>query len=396
MSFKIEKNQWKQVRLDDIVEWYQKDIPNNKQILLDIENYITAEHIESDVIKITRSGLVKSGKKGPTITKHYQKGDLLLSTRSVALRKASITQNEGVTGEKLLVLRPKKNSELIVELFPFIFKSSHFWNFAQNSAAGSVNKFTSWTKIKEYQFLLPPKDQQAKIAKLLWAMDDVVEKEKVLLENLNISYLSEIEKVLLNKDGEIRKVSDLGEIIRGVGYKPGDLSDEYSDENCIILRANNIKDSDINYDDIKILSLSKVKKIQLLQQNDFAICMSNGSKELVGKTAKYNNESKNVSIGSFCSAFRANGSMETSIVQHFFASETYRQTIKRVLTGSNINNLKPIDIESIKFRINESESILSNSLIKLDKMKRTTFRIKKSIEDSKQLQKSLINEIFSV
>jgi restriction endonuclease S subunit len=267
---------------------------------------------------------------------------------------------------------------------------------AVDISVGSLSPTINWKTLKQQEFLLPPKDQQAKIAELLWAMDDVVVNEKEVLEKLRLTYLSQIEIVLLKKDGLKKRVSDLGNIIRGVGYKPSDLLDQYSDGSCIILRANNIKESDINYDDIKILEMKTVKYFQILKQNDFAICMSNGSKELVGKTAKYNDDLKNVSVGSFCAAFRPNGVKETSIVQHFFASESYRQNIKRVLTGSNINNLKPIDIESIKFRINVSDSIINKTLDKLDKMKDSTIRIKKSIETSKQLQNSLINEIFTV
>ena len=53
-----------------------------------------------------------------------------------------------------------------------------------------------------------------------------------------------------------------------------------------------------------MVEMRKVKSFQILKQNDFAICMSNGSKELVGKTAKYNDNSKNVSVGSFCAVFK--------------------------------------------------------------------------------------------
>ena len=53
-----------------------------------------------------------------------------------------------------------------------------------------VNKFTSWTKIREYEFLLPPKEQQVKIAELLWAMDDVVVNENEFWKRLRLTYLS--------------------------------------------------------------------------------------------------------------------------------------------------------------------------------------------------------------
>ncbi|MBT3676402.1 MAG: hypothetical protein HOG39_07150 [Candidatus Marinimicrobia bacterium] len=385
----IDKSNWQTHRFDEIAYSISEKIdPTNT----DLEIYVGLEHLDPESLHIKRFG--EQGDVMGLKLRCYP-GDIIFGKRRAYQRKAAIVEFDGFCSAHALVLRA--NSEIIEpELFPFFLQSDLFMHRAVDISVGSLSPTINWKTLKQQEFLLPPKDQQAKIAELLWAMDDVVEKEKAVLEKLRLTYLSQIEIVLLKKDGLKKRVSDLGNIIRGVGYKPSDLLDQYSDGSCIILRANNIKESDINYDDIKILEMKTVKYFQILKQNDFAICMSNGSKELVGKTAKYNDDLKNVSVGSFCAAFRPNGVKETSIVQHFFASESYRQNIKRVLTGSNINNLKPIDIESIKFRINVSDSIINKTLDKLDKMKDSTIRIKKSIETSKQLQNSLINEIFTV
>jgi type I restriction enzyme S subunit len=171
MELNINKESWAPTILEQVVEWYQRDIPNSRQEEEGITAYVTANHIDTDAISLSRFSDLADGQKGPTITKHFEAGDVLLSTRSVALRKAAQAHVSGVTGEKLLVLRPKENSELLAELFPFVFHSTEFWDFALNTAAGSVNKFTSWNKIKNYEFLLPPKDQQAKLAELLWAVN---------------------------------------------------------------------------------------------------------------------------------------------------------------------------------------------------------------------------------
>jgi len=385
----IDKSNWQTHRFDEIAYSISEKIdPTNT----DLEIYVGLEHLDPESLHIKRFG--EQGDVMGLKLRCYP-GDIIFGKRRAYQRKAAIVEFDGFCSAHALVLRA--NSEIIEpELFPFFLQSDLFMHRAVDISVGSLSPTINWKTLKQQEFLLPPKDQQAKIAELLWAMDDVVVNEKEVLEKLRLTYLSQIEIVLLKKDGLKKRVSDLGNIIRGVGYKPSDLLDQYSDGSCIILRANNIKESDINYDDVKILEMKTVKYFQILKQNDFAICMSNGSKELVGKTAKYNDDLKNVSVGSFCAAFRPNGVKETSIVQHFFASESYRQNIKRVLTGSNINNLKPIDIESIKFRINVSDSIINKTLDKLDKMKDSTIRIKKSIETSKQLQNSLINEIFTV
>jgi type I restriction enzyme S subunit len=181
---KLDKSNWAATRLEDVAYWYQKDIPNSQQEASGVRYYLTADHIDSDAVIIKRYSELSDGQKGPTITKHFEKGDLLFSTRSTALHKAAIAPVTGVTGEKLIVVRVKPDSQLIPELLPFVMQSTHFWDFAVNSAAGSVNKFTSWTKIREYEFLLPPLDQQNRLAELLWAAHEVEEKYNALKTEL--------------------------------------------------------------------------------------------------------------------------------------------------------------------------------------------------------------------
>jgi len=394
MMLTFNKSNWKSYKLGDLVEWYQKDIPNSKQIGFGIKYYVTAEHIDSDSIKFNRYNELVDGQKGPTITKHFEKGDLLLSTRSVALRKAAISPISGVTGEKLLVLRVKNNSELLESLFPYVFKSNQFWKFAQNSASGSVNKFTSWTKLREYEFLLPPKAEQARLAELLWAMDDVIEKEKGVLDILEKAYISIIEKEIIDKKSEKIYFKELGKMIRGVGYKPEDLLEVYSENSFILLRSNNISDSKVNYKQVYYLPTNLLNEDQLLIPGDYAICMSNGSKELVGKAARFEGYDKKVSIGSFCAGFRPKDVLSGDLINHLFASESYRQTIKRILSGSAINNLKPSDIEELYLRLNLENVKFSSKLKSLNSMVNNKIQLESKISASQSLQRSLINQIF--
>ena len=73
--------------------------------------------------------------------------------------------------------------------------------------------------------------------------------------------------------------------VRGVSYSPKDLHDSLNDESIILLRANNIKDGKINFDDVVYIDKKKVNKNQYLCRGDVLICTSSGSKELVGKAA---------------------------------------------------------------------------------------------------------------
>jgi len=220
MELKIDKSDWVRTRLGDVCTWYQRDIPNAIQEECGIEFYVTANHIDGGEVRFNRYDSLHDGKKGPTITKHFEEGDLLLSTRSVALRKAAIAPVSGVTGEKLLVLRTSLDSDLSPELMPFVFQSDDFWNYAQNSVGGSVNKFTSWTKIREYHFLLPPKDQQAEIAKLLWALEEVRELWLSLRRSIKVMMDVEFAEFTSRGDGEIVELNSLFELTKEKSKSP--------------------------------------------------------------------------------------------------------------------------------------------------------------------------------
>ena len=59
---------------------------------------------------------------------------------------------------------------------------------------------------------------------------------------------------------EKTKVKTLIKQIRGVSYKPEDLHNELDDNSVILLRANNIDDGKINFDDVVYVSLVKEDK----------------------------------------------------------------------------------------------------------------------------------------
>ena len=67
------------------------------------------------------------------------------------------------------------------ELLPFVVNNEKFFDYAIKHSAGGLSPRVKFKDLANYEFLLPPKDQQAQLAKLLWAMDEVVEKELAVL-----------------------------------------------------------------------------------------------------------------------------------------------------------------------------------------------------------------------
>lgn len=118
-------------------------------------------------------------------------------------------------------------------------------------------------------------------------------------------------------------VKDYAEQIRGVSYKPEDVCEELNDESITLLRANNITDSGLCFDDLVYVRRNKVKDVQKLQKGDVLICTSSGSKALVGKAA-YVTKDKDMTFGAFCKVIRPHG-VNTDYFQYFFQSPAYRK-----------------------------------------------------------------------
>ena len=92
-----------------------------------------------------------------------------------------------------MVLRPKPEN-VLPGFLPFFLLSEKFWQRAIEISVGSLSPTINWRALAKQEFLLPPKDQQAKLAELLWAMDEVVERENEVLIRLNVNYASEKKK----------------------------------------------------------------------------------------------------------------------------------------------------------------------------------------------------------
>ncbi|NLY14731.1 MAG: restriction endonuclease subunit S [Gammaproteobacteria bacterium] len=146
-------------------------------------------------------------------------------------------------------------------------------------------------------------------------------------------------------------LGELCEGIRGVTYKPCDLANESTSTTVTLLRSNNIQHGALIHKDVQYVVQEKVNPKQLAEVGDIAVCMSNGSKNLVGKSATFNHipTGTKYTVGSFCSIFRPLKNISSDFVGHLFSSDQFQKQVDFSLAGSAINNLKNSDLLEYKF-----------------------------------------------
>ena len=141
------------------------------------------------------------------------------------------------------------------------------------------------------------------------------------------------------------RLGDYIEQIRGVSYKPEDVCTVQDKDAVAILRANNIQDDGLNFDDLVYVKKSKVSAIQYIKAGDIVVCASSGSKNLVGKAA-IATEDMDFSFGAFCKVVRPR-KLLPSYVGHYFQSPKYRNKISELAGGANINNIRNEHIDEL-------------------------------------------------
>ena len=140
------------------------------------------------------------------------------------------------------------------------------------------------------------------------------------------------------------RLGSLISIISGVSYNKGDIASE----GIRILRGGNIQDTNVLLlDDDIYLPKTYHNPIKEVKKGDILIVASTGSKKVIGKPGFVKEDYENVSIGAFLRICRPIINYLSEYIQLIFASEYYRNHIRTLSQGTNINNVKKEYVENL-------------------------------------------------
>lgn len=220
-------------------------------------------------------------------------------------------------------------------------KRKDFWYFDVKSDGYTLDnhrrKLKTPSDLSKYEEYRKLDDSQT--SDMLKAGFEIIPLDKVR-QNSNILVGSRYRINEAVSEYDVVKFSDIATLARGVNYQKSQQM-TYRTPNAI-LTAENITLSgelkirkEIFLDDTVMLPSEK-----RLQKNDIFICMSSGSKEHVGKVA-FIEQDTNYYAGGFMGIVRTDPCRCISKYLYFylFASPQFREEIKLLTQGANINNI---------------------------------------------------------
>ena len=377
-KLKIDKRTWKPVKFGEIVS-EPKEVCKNI-VAEGIEHVVGLEHIDSGDLHLRKSANIE---ESTTFTKKFRKGDVLFGRRRAYLKKAAQAEFDGICSGDITVFRAKKD-KLIPQLLPFIVNNDKFFDYAVKHSAGGLSPRVKFKDLANYEFLLPPKEEQAKLAELLWAMDDVIEKEKEVLDTFEVSLFS----ILKEKFKNIQQRTELIKLCKEAPkYGANSPAIEYDN----LIRY--IRITDIGK--FGVLNAEKVSAQghddkYLLQYGDFLLARSADP----GRSYYYKEKDGKCTHAGYLIKFTLDLNKILPEFLYFYTqTKEYEMWINQTTRKGTLSNINSKEFSRLKIPV--IGVVQQRHIIgEINKLYEILVELEIKVKSSQSLQKSLINQIF--
>lgn len=357
------------VKFGDVV----KDVKINIDRLNNpYEYYVAGDHMDSEDLTIHRKGCFTTDDVGPAFIRVFKPGQILYGSRRTYLKKIAVADFEGVCANTTFVFETKDPHAFEQRLLPFIMLSKDFTTWSIAKSKGSTNPYVLFSDLADFEFELPPLEEQKVLVDKLWAAYRLKEAYKKLLvatdEMVKSQFIEMVGDPRNNPKGwPTKRLSELAEYSIGLTYKP----EQICDDGTIVLRSGNIQDGKISFSDIVRVN-APIKESLFVKEDDILMCSRNGSASLVGKVAMIPDINEPMTFGAFMTIIR---SAEAKYLYLYFQSQDFRERVSEG-KSSTMNQItqKMLDKVEVPFPDKDVRETLSAIASQADKSKFGDFK----------------------
>lgn len=383
----IDKTHWKKYRFDEMVQNIAERVEPRQT---DLDVYVGLEHIDPDCLHLSRHGH-PSDVEGTKL--RFYKGDIIFGRRRAYQRKTALATTDGICSAHAMVVRAKE--DVVDPMFlPFLFHSKSFIDMAITISVGGLSPTINWKDIAKQEFLLPPKAEQKRLAELLWAADEVVEKEKREREKLDVFRQSKLKDIFKSANTHTR-LKDLPlEEINGL-WK----TDDPDSIDVSVIRSTEFSDyGTICFDKLEPMpvKISQYKTRKLYPTDIIVERSGGGPDQPVGRVCYFEQSEGDYSFSNFTSCIRVADSNVILPKYLFYFLEYYWEMGGTDRIQNQTTGIRNLDYELYKMikvpmlSIEEQKQAIGI----IDQIQYSIFATKMQIEQSQQIKQELIDIIF--
>lgn len=185
---------------------------------------------------------------------------------------------------------------------------------AASPGGAGRNRTLGQDRFMKSRIVLPPLDEQKKIAEILSTQDKAIELQGRKIEELKRFKKGCLEKMFPKKgqkvpekrfpgftdDWEQRKLTEFVEFFSGLTYTPNDVQEN----GTLVLRSSNVSNGEV-VDADNVYVNPQVVNSENVKVGDIVVVVRNGSRSLIGKHAQIKTFMPNTVIGAFMTGIRS-------------------------------------------------------------------------------------------
>ena len=291
----------------------------------------------------------------------------------------------GIVSPLYLCFRAKR--EINPLYFEWYFRSSTWHRYIYMS--GDSGARHDRVSIKDDVFFampinVPSAKEQERISLFLDAIERRIETQRTLVETLKKYKRGLLNKLFSNINSNIYPtvyLSEVADFLQGLTYSPSDVSVS----GYLVLRSSNIQNGMLSFDDCVYVD-KKVDESLQVKCDDVIMCVRNGSKNLIGKTALIPPNMPMTTWGAFMMIIRSK--LNDTYIFHYLNSQMFFSQVFKDTGTATINQITkgilnecrlPLPPETERKQISKMLSSFDAKIQNAEKCLATLVNLKKAL-----------------
>ena len=289
-------------------------------------------------------------------------------------------------------VRPRGSYSTILlrYLLEYYSKTGFLLNFATQTSIAHLPK-------DKFEVLPLPKPcikEQEAIAEALSDADALIEGLERLINKKRLIKQGAMQDLLTAKrrlpgfsaEWETKRLSEIGQVKTGLTYSPKNVS-SYG---TLVLRSSNIQDDRLAFQDNVYVDVD-VSDEATVRTGDLLICVRNGSRQLIGKTAMIDARANGMAFGAFMSAYRSD--LNDYLIWCFQSSVIQKQVAAHL--GATINQITNKTLKGIEVPIPVQEEERSAIAGVLTDMDAEIQALETRLEKARQIKEGMMQNLLT-
>ncbi len=179
-------------------------------------------------------------------------------------------------------------------------------------------------------------------------------------------------------DWDAKPLGEIGDSLIGLTYRPSEVR-KYG---TLVLRSSNVQNGTLCFDDNVFVETDIPERI-MVRPGDILVCVRNGSRDLIGKSALIDERAIGMTFGAFMGVFRSDYGQ---LLHHVFQSGIFKKQITEHL-GATINQITNKSLNSFRVPLpptNEERTRIASALSDVDTLLATLDQVIVKKRDLKQ------------